>query len=733
MLGFNIGSLNTSISYCKLPSEQNRLHFELLLSDTSKRTCPSIISFTDSNRLIGDQASLTLRKNINSSFIYLSRLIGLDISSEFAKEENIYHYIGPKLNSTSSDNNKNEINKSINNDTYTFEYLGKTYNLSSSQIIAGFLDILKNTYITNKNISYDSCVFSAPDYFTCSQKLAYLNIIKSIIGNEKKVYLINDSTAITLYYGYKKYKEYFLSYNKELNGITVNPTIVKNIIFIDAGNSKTTFVLSRLSCNLFKVLDSVTIPFLGGRNFDEKLYQFCCKKFNEKNGKDISNNNKVKIRLMNAIEKARKMLTVNKDAIISIDSLYDGIDFTYTLTREEFEKDIIKDEIEIFKKTFESFYNKNVQLFENLDLNIIEMAGELMRTPCLEKIIKDVTGLNLSKSIITDECIAIGSALYGSLMKGCFPIRGFKGIYHINNYSINYKINDEQQKLLISKQFQIPYFHVIKLDEKYFDNNDNKKINISFYHLKNEIEFFVSENNTLLYEFEFDKEIILKQTEGNKNLNITFMVDNNGFVHINKMSYNIDNNNEKEIGFNIEGIVKVSKRNMYLNSNDLNKTIENIKTNESEFIKTDDEFLKYSNEHNQLESKLYEIKNKINEKNKNDFELNGKKIKDILDECENNLIDSQKKIIDLKDIKTNLENIINVITPEDVKKEKENLMNKINNLKNNLDVNKLTVKQYNDCNNMLNNFNTKIELSDDLNEIKSINNEIDIECKKYNL
>ena len=60
-------------------------------------------------------------------------------------------------------------------------------------------------------------------------------------------------------------------------------------------------------------------------------------------------------------------------------------------------------------------------------------------------------------------------------------------------------------------------------------------------------------------------------------------------------------------------------------------------------------------------------------------------------------------------------------------------MNKINNLKNNLDVNKLTVKQYNDCNNMLNNFNTKIELSDDLNEIKSINNEIDIECKKYNL
>ena len=731
MLGFNIGSLNTSISYCKLPSEQNRLHFELLLSDTSKRSCPSIISFTDSNRLIGDQASLTLRKNINSSFIYLSRLIGLDISSEFAKEENIYHFIGPKLNSTSSDNNNNNENNN-NNNIYSFEYLGKTYNLSTSQIIAGFLDLLKNTYITKNNISFDSCVFSAPDYFTCNQKLAYLNIIKSIIGNEKKVYLINDSTAITLYYGYKKYKEYFLSLNKELNGITVDPTVVKNVIFIDAGNSKTTFVLSRLTCNFFKVLDSVTIPFLGGRNFDEKLYQFCVKKFNEKNGKDISNNNKVKIRLMNAITKVRKMLTVNQDAIISIDSLFDDIDFNYTLTRDEFEKEIIKDEIEIFKKTFESFYNKNEQLFENLNVNTIEMAGELMRTPCLEKIVKDVTGLNLSKSIITDECIAIGSGLYGSIMKGCFPIKGFKGIYHINNYSINYQINDEQQKLLISKQFQIPYFHVIKIDEKYFENSENKKINISFYHLKNEIEFFVSDNNTLLYEFEFDKEIILKQTEGNKNLNITFMVDNNGFVHINKMSYMV-NNIEKEIGFNVEGIVKVSKRNMYLNSNDLNKTIDDIKKNENELIKTDDEFFKYSNEHNLLESKLYEIKNKINEKNKIDVELNGKKIKDVLDECENNLIDSQKKIIDLKDIKTKLENILDVITPEDVKKEKVNLINKINDLKNKLDINKLTVKQFNDCNNMLNNFDTKIELSDDLNEIKTINNEIDIEIKKYYL
>ena len=62
--------------------------------------------------------------------------------------------------------------------------------------------------------------------------------------------MISDSTAITLYFGYKKYKEYFIVQNPGNNNnnvLSVNPTIIKNIIFIDIGHSKTSFILSKLS------------------------------------------------------------------------------------------------------------------------------------------------------------------------------------------------------------------------------------------------------------------------------------------------------------------------------------------------------------------------------------------------------------------------------------------------------------------------------------------------------
>ena len=50
--------------------------------------------------------------------------------------------------------------------------------------------------------------------------------------------IITELTAITLYYGYTKFKNIF-----EDNNGAINKNIKKSVIFIDAGHSKTTFVL----------------------------------------------------------------------------------------------------------------------------------------------------------------------------------------------------------------------------------------------------------------------------------------------------------------------------------------------------------------------------------------------------------------------------------------------------------------------------------------------------------
>ena len=58
MLGLSIGSQNTTVSF----RNENENNAFLQLSDTSKRVCPSIISYTEKYRTIGDIAESSIKK-----------------------------------------------------------------------------------------------------------------------------------------------------------------------------------------------------------------------------------------------------------------------------------------------------------------------------------------------------------------------------------------------------------------------------------------------------------------------------------------------------------------------------------------------------------------------------------------------------------------------------------------------------------------------------------------------
>ena len=94
------------------------------------------------------------------------------------------------------------------------------------------------------------------------------------------------------------------------------------------------------------------------------------------------------------------------------------------------------------------------------------MAGELMRTPAMERIVKEILNMEMSKTILTDECISVGSALYGSLLKGCFPIKNFRGIYHLNHYSILYSINNNGIKEFIDDHYHLEKSILMEITKK---------------------------------------------------------------------------------------------------------------------------------------------------------------------------------------------------------------------------------------------------------------------------
>ena len=727
MIGIDIGSLNTVVSLGKQNPLTSRFQCELILSDTSSRSCPSILSFTENLRLIGDQASLGFRTYMKSSFQYLSRLIGIVPNSNFGKKElNEYYTCGGTYDYT---NNK-----------FIFKINNQNYSLSPDEIIVGYLNKIKYQYIIEQRLHPLIYVFSVPDYFTCHQKLSYLNIIRSCEIKDN-FHLINDSTAITLYFGFKKFKDYFIVHsntNNNSNAVSVNPTITKYIIFIDSGHSKTTFVLSKLNYNLFTVLDSFTMPFFGGRDFDDEIYKFCAKKFNEKTGINILNNEKIKLRLLNVIIKARKALTVNQDTSISVDCLYDDYDFSYILTRNEFEQ-IIQNKINEFRTAFSNFYNKNLNLFKGLEITNVEMAGELMRTPSLEKIVKEITKIEMSKTILTDECIAIGCSLYGSLLLNCFPIQNFQGIYHLNNYSISYSINYSQKQILLSNQVNIPYFPEIILDSSYFNNN---KIIIGFYHNPNEIQYYLPCQTGLLLEYEINTQILLQLNGNINNAILDIMIDNNGIIFIKNLKS--QDNNKKLINIPINqqnGLITISKREIYQNPKERMNLIVQMSKKENEFIKRDENFKIYSAKRNQLEGRVYDIRNKISGKPISNQMFNGKPLIDFINDIENKLNDIQKQITDLTPFQNLLDQIFNFITPSGIIQPKNDLMGEIVFYQNKISEEyskllsgqscKFNQKEIEDISNMLEHFKTKTGIEDNIQNLNELRREFGEEIKKY--
>ena len=726
LLGINIGSLSTTVAIGQKHQSALLFKTELILSETSARICPSLISFGKTHRVIGHQASLVLRKNIKNSFQFIDRFIGFNSDSPFYSHEmQNYFYVGDKFDKEQK----------------KFSYLsdGKTNYLLPEEIVVSFLHLLYNSYIIQKKLSPVCKVLSVPDYFTCFQKNTFMQIIKSA-GIQKDFHLVNESSAITLYFGYKKYKEYFLRKNSENpNLAAIDPNITKYILFIDAGHSKTSLIFSKLNYNLFKVLDTLVIPFLGGRDFDDEIFKYCCEKFKNENNIDLINDKKAKLRLIQPIMKARRNLTVNKDAQISVDSLAEDIDFSVLITREEFEK-IIKEKIDIFRNELIKFCQRNNKNYPGIQLTNVEMAGELMRTPAMEKIVKEILNMEMSKTILTDECISVGSALYGSLLQACFPIKNFQGIYHLNHYSILYSINNEPMKEFIDDHHQIPEFKTLVFGEEYFEEN-KKIINITFYHKKEEIANYVSCNDGLLISYDIKCEEVLKNNNGVKNLKIILLIDNIGEIHINRLE-SVNEKNKSEKINNFKSCIKVVKRGLYQSKIEADKNIDLYTNNEKVLFEKDKQFIDFSFNRNSLESKLYNIKGKIQNNNAyNSLKYNDKNILDCLQEIEDKLNENHQIIIDLNPLENYLDNVIKEITPKNMLEQKEKLLEQINNCQNivkeeknkleNKENSKFNKNSINDASNMLENFKNKLYLILEPNELYNLSTEFDNEKIKY--
>jgi len=189
----------------------------------------------------------------------------------------------------------------------------------------------------------------------------------------------------------------------------------RQIIVYDLGGG--TFDVSLLSIDqgVFEVLATAGDTHLGGEDFDQRIINHFAKAFNKKHSVDITKDPKAMGKLKREAEKAKRTLSSQMSTRIEIESLFDGKDFSETLTRAKFEEL----NIDLFKKTLKPVEQvlKDAKVKKE-DINDIVLVGGSTRIPKVQSLVEEYFGVKASKGINPDEAVAFGAAVQAGVLSG---------------------------------------------------------------------------------------------------------------------------------------------------------------------------------------------------------------------------------------------------------------------------------------------------------------------------
>jgi heat shock protein 4 len=133
------------------------------------------------------------------------------------------------------------------------------------------------------------------------------------IAGLKCIRLVNENTASALTYGF--FRKADLS-DKES----------RLVVFVDFGHSKLTVTFASFLKDKMKIISHTSDRNLGARNIDNALLEKFGEEFFKKHGCDPRNNVRTRLRMLDALEKMRKILSANSEATLNIECLMNDED-----------------------------------------------------------------------------------------------------------------------------------------------------------------------------------------------------------------------------------------------------------------------------------------------------------------------------------------------------------------------------------------------------------------------
>ena len=481
VLGIDLGTTNSCFAIMEGGEAK------VLENSEGARTTPSMVAFTESDRLVGYPAKRQAVTNPENTLFAIKRLIGRRYnSSEVAKD---------KANSPF------KIVEGDNGDAWV-EVKGTKY--APSQISAIVLQKIKEFAESYLGEKIEKAVITVPAYFNDSQRQATKDAGK--IAGLEVLRIINEPTAAALAYGM----------DKKATG---------TIAVYDLGGGTFDISILEIGDGVFEVKSTNGDTFLGGEDFDQRLVNYLADEFKKENNIDLKADRLALQRLKEAAEKAKIELSSTTQTEVNLPFITADMStgtpipkhLNIKLTRAKLEsivEDLIERTVEPCKKAMADAGINPSEISE------VILVGGMTRMPKVQEKVKEIFGKEPHKGVNPDEVVAVGAAIQGGVLMG--DVKDVL-LLDVTPLSLGIETLGGVFTRLIDRNTTIP-----TRKSQVFSTAEDGQTAVTIRVFQGERE--IAQHNKLLGQF--DLVDIPPAPRGMPQIEVTFDIDANGIVNV---------------------------------------------------------------------------------------------------------------------------------------------------------------------------------------------------------
>ncbi|MGI3186108.1 molecular chaperone DnaK [Nioella aestuarii] len=376
VIGIDLGTTNSCVAI--MDGSQPRV----IENSEGARTTPSIVGYTDDEKLVGQAAKRQAVTNPDNTIFAVKRLIGRRVGDPAVeKDKKLVPYA---------------IVDGGNGDAWV-EVKGEKF--SPSQVSALILGKMKETAESYLGEEVTQAVITVPAYFNDAQRQATKDAGK--IAGLEVLRIINEPTAAALAYGLDKKDS-------------------KTIAVYDLGGGTFDITILEIDDGLFEVKSTNGDTFLGGEDFDMRIVDYLANEFKKEHGVDLTKDKMALQRLKEAAEKAKIELSSATQTEINQPFISMGKDgaplhLVMKLTRAKLES-LVGDLIKASLKPCQAAL-KDAGISKG-EIDEIVLVGGMTRMPKVIAEVSNFFGKEPHKGVNPDEVVAMGAAIQAGVLQG---------------------------------------------------------------------------------------------------------------------------------------------------------------------------------------------------------------------------------------------------------------------------------------------------------------------------